>query len=583
MPAVGKERVWHGLTIDWAGPQCQETGGDPNPFLDYRLQVTFTGPAGQTYVVPGFFDGDGKGGSEGNVWRVRFTPDQSGRWQYRASFRTGRNVAISLDENAGQATDFDGRSGTLEIASRDPAAPGFLKWGRLQYVGQHYLKFQDGPHWIRGGTDSPEDLLAYAGFDNTPPGHKYAVHVEDWRAGDPDWGGGRGRALIGALNYLASKHVNSIYFLTMNVGGDGKNVWPWVEVKQPGGSPQNDNLHFDISKLRQWETVFDHAQRQGIFLHFVFNEAEEANKRELDDGDLGPERKLYYREMISRFGHHLALEWNLCEEYNIGGLDLGHNRVRAFADYVRAVDPYDSPVTVHSARDPLEALKFTFGDKRFSLTSIQLGQRQIDTLTEQFRAATAAAGRPLPISMDEFTIDKGQERTALPVDDAERWRKEKLWPTYLSGGNIEFILGDLLRTESFKTPERDQLWDYVWYARRFLEENFPFWEMAPADELLRGAATITVSQNRGRQQYPIGAQVFAKRGEVYAVYLPNSTVTGRIDLSGIAGEFSLRWFNPRRGEFEGTAIRLRGGNDGDLGPPPSDLGQDWAVLITKRP
>ena len=71
-------------------------------------------------------------------------------------------------------------------------------------MGGHYLKFRNGPYWIRGGTDSPENFLAYAGFDNTPPSHKYAAHPEDWRPGDPDWGDGDGRAIIGVLNYLAS-------------------------------------------------------------------------------------------------------------------------------------------------------------------------------------------------------------------------------------------------------------------------------------------------------------------------------------------------------------------------------------------
>ena len=37
-----------------------------------------------------------------------------------------------------------------------------------------------------------------------------------------------------------------------------------------------------------------------------------------DNGDLGPQRKLYYRELIARFGHHLALNWNLGEEVGLG-------------------------------------------------------------------------------------------------------------------------------------------------------------------------------------------------------------------------------------------------------------------------
>ena len=215
--------------------------------------------------------------------------------------------------------------------------------------------------------------------------------------GDPDWGDGRGRAIIGALNYLADHHVNSIYFLTMNVGGDGKDVWPWLGEINPRGDPQANHKHFDVGKLAQWETAFAHAARRGVFLHFVFNEAEEANKRELDQGELGPDRKLYYREMIARFGHHLALQWNLCEEYNLN-FDFGPKRVRAFADYIRAVDPYNHPITVHSAGDPVEALRFTYGDPRFSMTSIQLNQRPIHEVTEAIYARrptrTPASGQP---------------------------------------------------------------------------------------------------------------------------------------------------------------------------------------------
>lgn len=575
----GQKRVWFPVTVRFRGPAASETDDQPNPFLDYRLQVVFTGPSGERYDVPGFFDGDGHGGPAGNVWCARFTPDEAGRWSYRTSFRAGKEIAVSLDPEAGQPVEFDGAGGSFDVAPRDPHAPGFLRWGRLQYVGGHYLKFAAGPYWIRGGTDSPENFLAYAGFDRTPPSHRYADHVSDWRPGDPDWSEGKGRGIVGALNYLAARGVNSVYFLTHNIGGDGKDVWPWAGSPDPDGNPRNDNVHYDVGKLRQWETVFAHAQRRGIFLHFVLNEAEEPNKRELDDGELGTERKLYYRELIARFGHHLALEWNLCEEYNLR-LDLGADRVRRFAGHVQAVDPYDHPITVHSAGDPLEALRFTFGDPRFGLTSIQLGQRRIDTLTEQFRKATAEAGRPLPVSMDEFTIDKGQKQGWLPIDDAERWRVEKLWPTYLSGGNIEFILGDLLETDSFKTPNREKLWDYVFYARRFLEA-LPFWEMQPADQLVTGAARISVTQNRGRKTYSMGAQVYAKPGEIYAVYLPKAEDGAGVDLSGVDGRFRKRWYNPRTGEFEDAAAEVAGASRVLLGEPPRETGKDWAVLIEK--
>ncbi|HEX3725438.1 MAG TPA: pectate lyase, partial [Pirellulales bacterium] len=325
--------------------------------------------------------------------------------------------------------------------------------------------------------------------------------------------------------------------------------------------------------------VFAHAQRAGIFLHFVFNEAEEANKRELDDGELGRERKLFYREMIARFGQHLALEWNLCEEYNLQ-FDFGPERVRAFADYLQAIDPYGHPITVHSAGDPVEKLRFTFGDPRFSMTSIQLNQRPIHEVTEAMRTATGESGRPLPISLDEFTLDRGQRASHLPVDDAEGHRREKIWPTYFSGGMIEFILDDLLRTDSFKTTEREKLWTYLWHARRFMEENLPFWDMEPADSLSQGAATVAVGIGRGRTT-PLGPQVLAKAGEVYAVYLPTCTATGMFDLNDLKGPAEARWFNPRTGMFVGEASRMSGGASQELGQPPAEPEKDWVVLVRR--
>jgi PelA/Pel-15E family pectate lyase len=575
----GRAAVWHPITLTFQGPLASETGTSPNPFLDIRLQVAFAGPANQLFVVPGFFDGDGQGGPQGRAWRVRFTPNAQGLWHYQASFRQGHHVAIRLEPDAGEPLELPGLAGSFSVAPRDPASPGFLKWGRLAYVGKHYLKFVDGPYWLRGGTDEPEDFLGYAGFDRTPSKHRFAVHESDWRDGDPDWGAGRGRAIVGALNYLSSQHVNSIYFLTMNVGGDGKDVWPWVGPIDPGGNANNDNLHYDTSKLRQWEIVFGHAQQSGIFLHFVFNEAEAANKRELDDGELGPERMLFYREMIARFGHHLALEWNLCEEYNLD-FNFGAERIRAFADYVQAVDPYDHPITVHSAGDPVEQLRFTFGDPRFSMTSIQLNQRPIHEVAEAIRKETQLAGRPLPVSLDEFTLDRGQRASHIPVDDADGHRREKIWPTYFSGGMIEFILDDLLRTDSFKTPQRAKLWDYLWHARRFMEENLPFWEMEPADELASGGATLAVGIGKGRTT-PLGPQVFAKRGEVYAVYLPTCSTTGSLDLTELAGAAEQRWFNPRTGVFVGEPIRLHGGARTSLGRPPAEPDSDWVALIVR--
>ena len=560
----GSLKKWDTATIDFEGSSADAADNDPNPFLDYRLQIRFTGPSGAVYEVPGFFAGDGVDGLSGNVWRVLFSPDESGEWQFRASFRKGDKVAVSLDPSAGEPTAFDGTAGRFRVEPQDEEAPGFYRWGRLEYVGKHYLKFRDGTYWVKGGTDSPEDFLAYKGFSNTPQAsHAYECHVADWREGDPDWGNAQGKGIIGALNYLASVAVNSIYFLPMNIGGDGKNVYPYLGPMDGKGSPDNDNLHFDLTKLRQWGIVFEHAQRNGIMLHFVLNEAEEPNKRELDDGKLGVERRLFYRELVARYGHLPALQWNISEEYNLRH-DLGPDLVKAFAQYILDVDPYDHPVTVHHSSRADKVWSPFLGDSRFTVTSFQ-ENKHVSDLVERWRARSRKAGVPLVIGMDEFFPDKTHP------DNIDRHRKEYIWPIYFSGGQMEFILDELLKTEDFRKYE--PLWHYMAYARKFMEEHLPFWEMEPADTLLVGASEYTGENNQ------VTGQVLAKKGACYAIYLPSAENAGILDLREAHGAFIMRWYNPRTGLFEGPESRLQGGRPIPLGLPPGHILEDWVALL----
>ncbi len=563
-PGAPSHAKWSPVVLDFDGPAAHAEDSDPNPFLDYRMQVRFTGPGGSEYDVPGFFDGDGTGSLEGSTWRVIFSPDAVGEWRYRVAFRKEAGLAVNLDLDAGEPAAPDGTTGGFLVRPQTDAAEGFYRPGRLEYVGAHYLKLRDGEYWLKGGSNSPEDFLAFEGFVNTPyAGHTYQAHVDDWRPGDPDWGNGRGKGIVGALNYLASMNVNSIYFLTMNIGGDGKNVYPYLGSIDREGSPSNDNLHFDLAKLRQWGFVLDHAQRKGIMLHVVLNESEEANKEELDDGLLGVERKLYYRELVARFAHFPALQWNLCEEYNIKH-PLAPELVKDFAEYLQNIDPYSHPITVHHAKTVDKAWTPFLGDPRFTVTSFQTHDIGV---IRPWREKSRAAGVPLVIGIDEFYPDFSH------ADNADRQRRECVWPIYFSGGQVEFILDELLGTNDFRKYE--PLWRYMACARLFIMQHLPFWEMEPANELLTGAAVFHGKHNR------IAGHVFAKPGECYAVYLPIAQPTGTLDLTGDTGEFILRWYDPRAGAFTENETTISAGHPLQLGPPPEKPGRDWVVLITR--
>jgi len=117
----GELRKWHRVTLTFDGPSTSETA-DSNPFLNYRLTVTFSGPGDATFRVPGYFAADGdaadSGADSGNKWRVHFTPNRAGRWQWTASFRAGPKVALSTDPDAGKPAAFDG-AGEYEVTVGD--------------------------------------------------------------------------------------------------------------------------------------------------------------------------------------------------------------------------------------------------------------------------------------------------------------------------------------------------------------------------------------------------------------------------------------------------------------------------------
>jgi hypothetical protein len=620
---TGEARVWHAVALTFDGPRLNEASDSPNPFLDYRLTVRFTHEAGgRGFEVPGYFAADGaaaqSSATSGTRWRAHFTPDRPGRWHWEASFVSGRRAAIDAAAAAvaEPVPPVDGARGAFEVAVSNKSAPDFRARGRLEYVGRRYLRFAGtGEHFLKVGADSPETLLAYADFDGTEarrpavPLKTFTPHLGDWRPGDPTWRDGKGKGLIGALNYLSSKGVTAVSFLTYNAGGDGDNVWPFVA--------RDDKWHYDVSKLDQWQIVLDHAQRRGLYLHFKLQETENDDNTvgnptgglgrrgggaagrgagrgaaagsvvtALDGGALGPERRLYLREMVARFGHFLALNWNLGEE-NTQTAD----EQRAMAAYLSAVDPYDHHIVVHTHPEAHEVVYLPLIGEQSVLTgvSVQTGHDIVHERTRYWVEASTRAGRPWVVANDE----QGDANLGVPPDPGYRGfagtdpqgnrvrttddiRKYTLWGNLMAGGaGVEYYFGyqlpenDLV-AEDFRS--RDRTWDYGRIALAFFrDQRIPFWDMRAADDLVGNAAG-------DNSRY-----AFAQPGELYLVYLPAAgPVT--LDLRGAAGTFTVRWFDPRRGGTlrRGTVDTVRGGSSVTIGAPPDSVSEDWLAVV-RRP
>jgi len=583
----GELKKWHTIRLLFDGPKCSETDFRPNPFLDYRLEVNFTNGL-KTYKVPGFFAADGDAAEtsaiSGNQWQVNFVPDEVGTWNYRVSFRSGKNISISDLSDEGKTLAPDGVSGSFEVAESDKDALGFQAKGRIIYTGERYLKFSgSGEYFLKNGADSPENFLAYVDFDQTyrfgnkaifregeanpkESCHKFETHIKDWKADDPSWQGGKGKGIIGALNYLASQGVNSQYMLTMNIQGDGKDVWPYAD--------HDERYRFDCSKLAQWDMVFSHMDKLGMMMHFVLQETE--NECLLDGGNTGVQRKVYLRELVARFGHHLGVTWNMGEENGptdwspVGQTDQMR---KDMANYLKSVNPYPNFVVVHTHSDNEhqdQVLNPLLGFESLDGPSMQIGNiENTNKRTAHFINESAKTKKPWVVMFDEL----GPAHKGVMPDEFDAQhdtvRQYALWGSLMAGAaGAEWYFGyryphNDLMCEDFRS--RELWWKQTKIATNFFLINLPLAEMKTANELVN----------------PSNAYCLAKPGQVYVVYLPKAEIT---ELTVPEGKYTIKWFNPRTGEklLDGSLKTLIGGGKVPLGMPPVNEGKDWVVAVIKQ-
>ncbi|WP_147676454.1 DUF5060 domain-containing protein [Algibacter pacificus] len=587
----GELKKWHRTTLSFEGPQTSELA-EENPFLNYRLDVTFKNGK-NTYIIPGFFAADGNtaetSSSTGNIWQVRFTPDNIGNWSYSVSFKKGDNIAVAEDISLASSAGFmDGQSGTFTILESDKTGKDNRAKGRLQYVGESYLKFAEtGKYFIKLGVDAPENLLAYSDIDESTNAlgfqKKWEPHAKDFdeSAAPFTWKNSKGKNLLGAINYLASEELNVFSFLTFNVDGDDRNVFPYVlkvpikdyeayasvKKNKEAWETMFHKTRFDVSKLDQWERIFEYAETKGMFLHFKTHETETDHL--MDQGVFGIEGKLYYRELIARFGHHLSMNWNLGEENNQPIVE-----VKKVAKYVHNLDPYKNHLVIHTFPDKDERYQDFIGDQTpLTGASLQLSHPEFNDVHPRvlkWRKKSNDTGKKWALAVDE----PGKANIALLPDneDPEHTyaRGRAMWGTLLAGGyGVEWYFGYAspnsdLTCQDFRS--RDLFWDQNKHALHFFNKYIAFWDMEPRDDL------ITSNQV---------AYCFAKENETYVVYSEINNDMVKLNLGKSESIFEIKWFDPRNGGNlqDGSVKTIKANGVVTLGTPPSNLDKDWVVLL----
>jgi hypothetical protein len=460
------------------------------------MNVKFTHESGTpSFRVPAYFAADGNAAETsaqaGTKWRAHLSPDKTGKWNYEISFHKGQAIVETDNPKAEAVTPFHRKKGQFTIAASDKSSPDFCARGRLQHVGEPYLKFAgSGDYFFKVGADVPETLLGYADFDGTfalkakVPLKSYAPHLRDFRGGDPTWQNGKGKGLI------------------------------------------------------------------------------------------------------ARFGHNLALNWNLGEENT-----QTTKQVRDMVDFIAKLDPYGHNIVIHTFPDQQDKVYGPLLGDKSKLTGVSLQNGNIhDThwQTVKWVRESQAAGKPWVVAFDEsgtaahgqcpdlgYEGYDGRDNTGKMTYTEHEVRSQTLWGMLMGGGaGVEYYFGyqyaqnDLV-CEDWRS--RDRSWDYCRIAKDFFHDNeIPFVQMQPATELVS-------NDLKSNDRY-----CFAKPNEVYLVYIAKGDSTS-LDLTDASGQFTLQWFNPRSGGSlkTGDVKSLTGGATVNLGLAPSEEKKDWLAVIRK--
>ncbi len=395
-------------------------------------------------------------------------------------------------------------------------------------------------------------------------------------------------------NYLASQGVNSIYFLPMNVEGDGKDVWPWIDEKTRD--------RFDVSKLDQWEIVFTHADKLGIALHIVLTETENESLFEALDGPGEPGASAMSRERqrpeisqqttppsptraSSTIGNSSPASRIIPRSCGTSAKRTAEARIdsarpvqQSNAKPSRATSarsiPIGHPIVVHTFPNQYDKIyEPLLGFDAISGPSLQMGDpKKSHAETLKWIKRSREAKHPWFVCIDEI----GPAHTGVMPDDDpnakanHKLAREVLWGNLLAGGSgVEWYFGykyhdNDLNCEDFRS--RENVWKFTKSAIDFFHEHLPFDEMESADDLIHAD----------------DAFCFAKEGEVYAAYLPSVAKPVEMDLP--EGDYTIRWFDPRNGGElrSGDTESTSGGERSVIGTPPSTPNEDWVVLVVKR-
>ncbi len=440
---IGKGKVYSVIEIEFEGPEQKAKDA---PSRDIRFFVEFEHESGAPkHKVHGFYDGDGKGGIEGNVFKARFCPTKPGKWILR--FVYSNNETLLHQQHMGD-TVLAEPSGLPGFWVVDEDSPG-NRWyqrsdGSHQYIiGNTHYSFLSG--YEKGGKPSnnniKEDILGNA---------KYFKKLRMGLSGD----------------YYPDPNVKPF------LDDEGQNT-DWGDYSfRPNPKWFHERVDLAVQTAYEKDLITD------LILAGPDTEQSRSTLRaKHNNGDPSP----FLKYIAARYGSYPNVWICLCNEYEIRKPTYTEEELAHLGMGLNNFLPYPTPLSVHSTPRTLWSDEF---QKYPSWNDHQIIQKKIrnlpdaaDVIQETWRNSDGDNPLMNPTINDELSYEgKGDKHSEKDTIEAHLG-------AFLGGGygttgeKPGSKLGQYFRGKF--NPEEHSSADNLQFLRETIDENITFWKMKP--------------------------------------------------------------------------------------------------------
>jgi Domain of unknown function (DUF5060)/Protein of unknown function (DUF4038) len=433
--------VYSVVEIAFEGPR---QGPADTPVREIEFAVRFRHESGSPeYRIRGFWDGDGKGGSDGNIFKIRFCPTKTGRWDLVEVRSTNSRLSRQHLGDYVTATPSD--------------KPGF--WlPDSESAAQHWYRRSDGSHpYIIGNTHY--SFLSGYKDDGQPSGNDIAADV-------------RG---------------NAVYFRKLRFALHGDR-YPNPDVKpyfDDAGKPTDDGNYShrpNPAWFHRADVAVQTAYDADLIADLILCGPDTTESRSTiaptqNNGDPRP----YLHYVAARYGSYPNVWLCIANEYDIKEPRYTAEQISQVGAALRAMLPYPTPLSVHASPRPLWPVEFDslppWNDHQILQRKLRTLAEAADTINQVWKNGDGAGPRDKPTIDDELSY-QGDGDQHSEADTVEAHLGAFLGGGYGTTGWKpanklgQYFWGNFNAAEHTAAP-------HLKWLREQIDAHITFWKMQP--------------------------------------------------------------------------------------------------------